>query len=141
MSIKSKLSRTVCFLAGTSLCFLPTIEALAQEMPPIGGTLTTNSLTDTTVDNTRTILTDTFSAGGSIGINRFSSLNLNTGLTLDLVQPQDTTALVNIVTGGTGSVIAGQLVFSHETGASSNAFLVDPQGISVVNGGSITGQR
>ncbi|MFA8443769.1 hypothetical protein [Yoonia sp.] len=141
MSIKSKLSRTVCFLAGTSLCFLPTIEALAQEMPPIGGTLTTNSLTDTTVENTRTILTDTFSAGGSIGINRFSSLNLNTGLTLDLVQPQDTTALVNIVTGGSGSVIAGQLVFSHETGASSNAFLVDPQGISVVNSGSITGQR
>ncbi len=128
------MTRSVCFLAGTVLCFLPPVALQAQVVLD-----NDNNAAISQSGQTTDILTNVFEGG--VGVNRFTQFDLASGRTLNLIQPDAASALVNIVTGGTGSRIAGTLNFVGESGQSTNAFLADPNGISIVNGGTVTGQR
>ncbi|SHM06845.1 haemagglutination activity domain-containing protein [Roseovarius litoreus] len=83
---------------------------------------------------------------GGVAFNQFSQFNVNAGNTVNLYQPLGTTALVNIISGGT-STIAGTLNARLGSPAAStiggNTYLLNSDGFvvsstGVINAGQLT---
>ncbi len=118
---------------------LPVYADVVATPDGAGGTLT-----DTVISvsgNTSTVTTGTISGG--VGLNAFNEFSIDSGKTVELVQPDGTNALVNVVNdaSGTPSSVLGTLNISKAGDAdgvnSSKVFIVDHNGFVVGSTGTI----
>ena len=118
-------------MATTALSFFGGLTAHAQ--------IVVDGRTDTTVSNTGqnaiTVTTESISQGNAI--NAFSAFNVNTGQTVNLVQPDATNALINIVTGDQVSQIEGTLNTIKNGEIGGNVIIANTNGIVVGRSGTV----
>lgn len=139
---KRSLSRLILMRLGwfSSVSAAALFAALPTFADVIAATSTTNVVTSgTTTDVT------TSNIQGSTAYNKFSQFNVNAGSTVNVYQPLNTDALVNIINGGQ-STIAGTLnamkivdpnVLNSATAIGSNVFFVNSDGFVVSSSGTI----
>ncbi|MGB2200131.1 MAG: leukotoxin LktA family filamentous adhesin [Pseudooceanicola atlanticus] len=120
---------------------MPTVAALAQGVDVVSGAATTNVAQGT---NSATVTTTNIR--GTTAYNEFSSFNIGTGQTVDVIQPKGSDALVNIINGGL-SRIDGTLnaKFENNSGikVGGNHYYVNRDGFvvgaaGVINAGALT---
>lgn len=128
----------IALLASSALSAFVTVQTNAQQIILDGRT---NTRLDAINPTTTTITTTTISGGN--GINSFKRFNVDIGNTVNLVQPINTNALINIVTGNDVSNISGILnafkngqIGGNSVVANTNGIVVGKDG--VINAGHLT---
>ncbi|WP_181175968.1 filamentous hemagglutinin N-terminal domain-containing protein, partial [Mesorhizobium sp. B2-3-4] len=109
---------TALLLASTALVGFTT--ARAQELPT-GGKVASGGVT---ISNPSTAQLNIKQSTSSAIVN-WQSFSIGAGSTVNIDQPTSTSTMLNRVTGGTRSTIAGQL------NANGQVFLVNPNGIAI----------
>lgn len=111
--------------------------ALSYGVPAARAQVVKDGFTDTTISTSGSV-TDitTNTIRGSTAFNSFSSFSVASGETVNLIQPDSTAALVNVVRGGRTD-IAGQLNTLKGGVTGGNVYIVNPDGFVVAAGGVI----
>ncbi|WP_234187077.1 YDG domain-containing protein [Shinella sp. NM-101] len=117
-------ARMVALLASTAL--ITANSGFAQSLPT-GGQVAAGSATIGT--NSNGALTINQSSGSAV-IN-WQSFNIGQGNSVTFVQPNVSSAILNRVTGGTTTSIAGQL------NANGQVYIVNPNGIAITSTGTV----
>lgn len=129
-------NRRIALLLGSMLSFTPVADAFAQQIILDGRTNTTLSAINPT---TTTITTTTFSGGN--GINAFKSFDVYAGNIVNLIQPSNTNALINIVTGPNATNISGVLNAFKDGRIGGNSIIANTNGIVIGKDGAINAGR
>lgn len=127
VSIKSAvLHRAIATSALTTLAMFGAGQAHAQSALPSGGTVTSG--TATISGGGSSVSVDQSSARAIIN---WSSFDVGAGNAVVFRQPDAQSATLNRVTGGTGSIIAGQIT------SNGAVYLINPNGIAITSTGSV----
>ena len=111
--------------------------ALSYGVPAARAQVVIDGATDTILTPSGSVLDITTNTiRGSTAFNSFSSFSVAAGQTVNLIQPDSTAALVNVVRGGRTD-IAGQLNTIKNGATGGNVFIVNPDGFVVSTGGVI----
>lgn len=111
-------------------CTVSLTPCYAQQIITDGNTSTTLNTNGTITDVTTTTIK------GNNAFNSFTKFNVDTGNTVNLVVPNSSENLINIVTGEQ-TIIKGVLNSIKHDEIGGNIFLANPHGISTINGGVI----
>lgn len=113
----------VGLLASTSLTVQPVV---AGEMLPNGAHVTAGSASVNTSGKTMTV-----TQGSDRAIVNWNGFSVGAGNTVNFVQPDSSSAILNRVTGSTTSTIAGTV------SGNGQVYLVNPNGIAITSSGTV----
>ncbi|WP_296746695.1 MBG domain-containing protein, partial [Mesorhizobium sp.] len=121
----AKLPLTALLLASTALVGFTPVRA--QELPT-GGSVASGGVT---ISNPSASQLNIKQSTNSAIVN-WQSFSIGAGATVNIDQPTSTSVMLNRVTGGTKSTIAGQL------NANGQVFLINPNGIAISKTGKVS---
>ncbi|MCO6179820.1 S-layer family protein [Ciceribacter sp. RN22] len=122
---KHKARLAGALLASTALAVNP-LAAFAGDVLPTGGTVAAGSVNASTSGTTMTVTQSSDQA-----IVNWNGFSIGQGYTVNFVQPDSSSAILNRVTGSTTSTIAGSLT------ANGQVYLINPNGIAITSTGSV----
>ena len=123
----NRTSAPLMALLLTSTALVGFTSARAQELPT-GGSVASGGVTISNPSSSQLSIKQSTNSA----IVNWQSFSIGAGATVNIDQPTSTSTMLNRVTGGTRSTIAGQL------NANGQVFLVNPNGIAISKTGKVS---
>jgi filamentous hemagglutinin family protein len=123
---KRNLQALTAGVTAASLVVSGVSPAFAQDILPTNGSVAAGSVS---IGSSGSVLTVT--QGSNQAIVNWGSFSIGQGNTVNFVQPDASSAILNRVTGSTSSTIAGAL------NANGQVYLINPNGITITSSGTV----